>query len=252
MEFIGKSSINGSWAKVYNDLCSAFGTKGYYELIGYTYSFNPETENMISNELSLINLKKLAAMYVWYKCGDRNDKMILKYFDEYKRCIDKFHPTFNSNYGYYAFTKGGLDRCVQCIINDKNTRHACFCINNNYAMGHNSIDKLCTNTIQFFVRNNKLEMIVQMRSSNAITFLPYDAFMFSVFFWIVFHRLCDTNKAFYGLKAGKITMQVASLHMYVADVEKTHKIWVPKVLLNPYDKNWQLDLEEQLIKAFIK
>jgi hypothetical protein len=133
----------------------------------------------------------------------------------------------------------------------KDTRQACFCINNNDAMSESSIDKLCTNTIQFFIRNDRLEMIVQMRSSNFLTLLPYDAFMFTVFFQHVYSSL-RKNK-YHALRTGMVRMQIASLHMFGADeFEYKPCKGAPVVIDDFVDNNWQNVLEEKLLHEIRK
>lgn len=243
------------WYSLYSRLKYSSTSKNsrYFELIGHTYYFSPLANNMMSYNSNLIDFKKLAAMYFWYKRASRTDRSILEYFPEYRRCVDMAHKEFNSNYGYYAYAQGGLKRCVNVLLKNTNSRQACFCINNNEAMSENSIDKLCTNTIQFFIKNNTLQMIVQMRSSNFITLLPYDAFMFSVFYFQVYHALRDSK--LYYLKVDNIIMQVGSLHFYADDTDNIN-LEMPKkenLLLNvALDKNWQNKLETELLKYLKK
>lgn len=241
---------NLRWKFLYADL-KFMGDieQDYVEGIAMDYSFNPVTDHVMTTSSNIFDLKKAAAMYFWYKSGSRISRTIIDYFDEYKRCVDDEHPLFNSNYGFYAYTQGGLNRCIKYLAENKNSRQACFCINNNYAMGPDSIDKLCTNAIHFFIRNNKLEMVVQMRSSNFLSLLPYDAFMFSVFYQHVYSSL--RSKFYYELETGLIRMQVASLHMYKSDIQKykvTEKI-DSKLIEDFCDNNWQTLLEEKLINA---
>ena len=66
----------------------------------------------------------------------------------------------------------------------------------------------------FFIRDSKLEMFVQMRSSNILSLLPYDIFMFQLFYNYVYTRLnisvqFDINKSY---NNGSINMQIASAH----------------------------------------
>lgn len=240
---------NKTWRKLLSSVRASSKSK-YREVIAASYEFNPVTDHVMTSSSDIFDLRKAAAMYFWYKEGDRTDTSILNYFDEYKNCVDDFHTEFNSNYGYYAYVEGGLDRCVEYLYNDKNSRQACFCINNNNAMRLWSIDKLCTNTIQFFIRNNKLEMVVQMRSSNFLTLLPYDAFMFTVFYQHVYSAL--RRNAYCNLQTGLIHMQVASLHLYEKDFKKynfvdsnTHDVLIEDFT----DNNWKIRLEEKLLKA---
>lgn len=240
---------NEKWRELYKLLNNSPTIDGYKEIISASYTFDPVTDHVMTTSSDVFDLKKAAAMYFWYKKGDRTDTSIVNYFDEYKRCIDKSHTKFNSNYGYYAYVQNGLSRCIRVLMQDKNTRHACLCINNNDAMGPTSIDKLCTNTIQFFIRNDKLEMVVQMRSSNFLTLLPYDAFMFTVFYQQVYSYLVHSQ--YTELRTGLIHMQVASLHMFTADKQKYQKhAKSDEVIINDFiDKNWQTILESKLIKA---
>lgn len=214
------SFLSYSWTEIFCDIVknNINGSNDYYECLHYTYSFNPLIDYIMSINSSLFNARKAAAMYFWYKKGDPYDNSIIKYFDEYEHCINEEHKCFNSNYGIYAFSNRQLDLCIKRLTKDPNTRQAMFCINNNSAMSDKSIDKLCTNTVQFFIRNNTLDAIIQMRSSNFITLLPYDAFMFSVFYAYVYNALAQKKK-FSTLNSGNIFMQVASLHFYKKDFD---------------------------------
>lgn len=240
---------NTHWRHVFYDL--HWSKDDYSEKIGANYFFDPVTDHIMSNNSTLFDIKKAAAMYFWYKSGNRSDHSIIKYFEEYKKCVDEWHPMFNSNYGYYAYTLGGLNNCVAKLLKDKNTRQACFCINNNEAMGFSSIDKLCTNVIHFFIRDKLLEMVVQMRSSNFITLLPYDAFMFSVFYMQVYKYL---KREYKWLGTGLIHMQVATLHLYKHDIEAI-KLIEPNILPKIIDfdaKDCQEQLENYLMKILHK
>lgn len=239
---------NNSWKKLFKHLRMLCKGCEYREQIAISYKFNPVTEHVMTCYSDIFDIKKAAAIYFWYKLGDRTDTSIINYFEEYKRCIDNDHKEFNSNYGYYAYTQGMLNRCVNYLVENENSRQACFCINNNEAMSEESIDKLCTNAIQFFIRSNKLEMVVQMRSSNFLTLLPYDAFMFSVFYAHVYSEL--RRKAYPSLRTGFIHMQVGSLHMYDQDLKKFNLAKNEKILITSFtDNNWQIFLEEKLLKA---
>nr|DAW00948.1 MAG TPA: hypothetical protein [Caudoviricetes sp.] len=207
---------NKHWASIYSDFINVATVDAmddnYTEAINFSFSFDPVTDNTMSYIIGVFDPKKAAKMFFWYKKADKNDASITDYFSEYKRCIDENHDYFNSNYGIYAYRQGGLKFCVDELKRNHKSRQACFCINKNaVAIKDFEIDKLCTNVIQFFIRDARLEMVVQMRSSNFIALLPYDAFMFSVFYFEVYKALKEEHKL---LRTGKIHMQIASLHYY--------------------------------------
>lgn len=210
---------------------------GYTEVIGFSYLFDPVTDYAMSEYKELFDTKKAAKMFFWYQKADEFDDSIIGCFPEYEKCIDEKHKHFNSNYGKYAYTHGGLDFCIKELSKNSNSRRACFCINSNHvALDDNEIDKLCTNAIQFFIRNDRLEMVVQMRSSNFLTLLPYDVFMFSIFYYQVYLGLKKTYKS---LMTDYIHMQVASLHYYESDLkalQAKEKSSPRKIRLIDFDK----------------
>lgn len=257
MDAIKKLFTNTSWQKI---IKKNFGQIDYAKCGTYNdsiaceYKIDMINDHVASLNKSVFDLRKAAAMYFWYKAADSSDTSIIRFFPEYKHCIDSNHPNFNSNYGVYA--KVGLKNCIESLIQDKDTRQACFMINNNDAMSKNSIDKLCTNAIMFFItKDNELKMVIQMRSSNLLTLLPYDMFIFSTWYVYVYNTLIRT---YHNLKTTIAKIQVGSLHFYSKDllsklftmnsVNNTDKLFTKYDLTN---HNFILDLESKLL-SFLK
>lgn len=212
--------LYGDWASIFEEFVTNGDIRGsMIERTPYTFSIFPFSSVRGFN--NYLSHRKLAALYFWYKTGNNTERFITKYFKEYERCIDEKHQVFNSNYGKFAYADKLLDKCVTRLYNDPHTRHAMFCINNNDSMSDASIDKLCTNTIQFILtKGRELRMIIQMRSSNFISFLPYDSFMFSVFYAHVFLKLIDLG---YDIRFGSMYFQIASLHTTFKDLDNLSK-----------------------------
>ena len=185
----------------------------YYECLNYSYKISPIIDYCMSYFTNLFDINKAKSVFNWYKKHDSRDHSIEAYFDEYKHCTDENHLDFNSNYGLYAYSEEGLDKCIKRLGTNQSTRQAMFCINNNEAMSDRSIDKLCTNTVQFFIRDNKLIMIVQMRASNLLTLLPYDSFMFCYWYLYVFNKLYNDYQI-KNLQVDYIYITAATIHYY--------------------------------------
>lgn len=211
--------LSETWLYIFKHLTEGQEDSEYVEKIGFSYSIDPMNDFIMSPDSKVLDAVKLNKMHEWYKSGDRTDTSICDYFEEYKHCIDDTHKEFNSNYGYYAYKLGLLDMCVDRLREDENTRQACFCINNNDAMSDESIDKLCTNSIMFFIRNSALHMVVQMRSSNFFSLLPYDIVMFSMFYHYVLDML-NSKRTELALKPGYMTVNVGSIHYYKSQLNK--------------------------------
>lgn len=227
--------------KVYND---------YYECLNYSYKISPVIDYCMSYFNNLFDINKAKAVFNWYKKHDSRDHSIEEYFDEYKHCTDETHLDFNSNYGLYAYSEEGLDKCIKRLANKQDTRQAMFCINNNEAMSDRSIDKLCTNTIQFFIRDNKLIMIVQMRASNLLTLLPYDSFMFCYWYFYVFNKLYNEYNMI-DLQNDYIYITAATIHYYdknLDNIETQNKDieFIESLFDNYKDKDFLYNINEKM------
>src|SRR5690606_21700179 len=82
-------------------------------------------------------------------------------------------------------------------------------------------DKLCTNTIMFRIRNNKLNMSVQMRSNDIVTGLGIDAHMFSLIYEIVYQSLLEK---YWDLQVGNYHHTASSFHIYERNFQMMEEI----------------------------
>lgn len=241
--------LNNGWKEVFERFCNvAIATKenDFIEAIDFSYRISPCIDWCMSTNSTIFDVDKAKAVYEWYQRKDPKDHSIEEYFEEYKHCTDKMHPYFNSNYGIYAYSEEGLDKCVKRLKESPETRHAMFCINNNEAMSDRSIDKLCTNTIQFFIRDNRLIMLVQMRSSNFLTLLPYDSFMFCYWYWYVFYKLYNEN-GIKDLEPDMIHINAASLHLFHKDLIKIKETSKNSILCKEIRKDNCFETYKELI-----
>ena len=248
MKYLFDILNNWIWNDIYNDFLNFSNTyDDYIEKIGFSYKINPLRSYYMSNKSNLFTKEKARAIYLWYKNHDSRDHSIEDYFEEYKHCTDETHLDFNSNYGIYAYSEYGLNKCVERLAKNNMTRQAMFCINNNEAMSDRSIDKLCTNTIQFFIRDNKLKMIVQMRASNFITLLPYDSFMFCFWYFYVFNKLYNEYNM-KDLKIDYINIYASTIHYYKKNLDNINKTEEDESILNLFDDYKDIDFIQKFEK----
>ena len=113
--------------------------------------------------------RKFSAAYAfgelaWYLSG-RNDVETMGYYSKFiKNCSDD-GETLNSAYGYRIFTgnhpKIGFDQwenCIRLLRNDKDSRQAVIHLHT--PNDKKTKDEVCTMSLQFLIRDNKLNMIV--------------------------------------------------------------------------------------------
>jgi len=119
----------------------------------------------------------------------------------------------NSNYGWCIYSQENDDQYLNCLAElrrNQDTRRAIMIYTRpgmqwEYGKGGMS-DFMCTNTVQYLVRDGKLNALVYMRSNDAVFGYKND------FAWQehVLACLCEAT----GIPMGSIYWNVASLHVY--------------------------------------
>jgi thymidylate synthase len=201
---------------------------GTVELINAHLIFDPTDQY-----IDLGTVKKAPKKYIkkeldWYISKDLNIKGHVDDIEIWSKiCSDnsKGHPGFvNSNYGWCVFSDENgeqnysqFDFALKQLLEHPDGRQSvCFYSrptmqfewNDNYHAGH---DFTCTFVTQHFIRNNKLEYIVYMRSNDSVFGLIND-FSWHCFVYEQFMK--DLKPGFKDLQYGNIHWNAGSLHIY--------------------------------------
>lgn len=199
------------------------GQEGYVELLGKTFQLDPyapyiyldkrfstpkkyvkhELDWYKSMDLSIIGHEGIEDNPTWQSCCTKDDKKLI-----------------NSNYGWCVFSEENgsqYDNCLEVLRKDKTTRNAIIVYNRpeiykDYKRD-GMHDMICTMYSHFFIRNNKLYMIHNMRSND----IRY-GFICSDLAWNCFvyqNMLADLKANGYpGLEVGTIIWTSDSMHLY--------------------------------------
>jgi thymidylate synthase len=126
----------------------------------------------------------------WYLSKTNKVDFIAYYAPSYMKFSDD-GETVNSAYGYLMFEKFGdqILKCVDLINNDNDTRHAIVFLREPADLYKKTKDSICTNTLHFQMRDNKLHLIVNMRSNDLMVGFMFDSFCFSMIQEIVAYML---------------------------------------------------------------
>lgn len=176
-----------------------------------------------SNQSMLFNFpaRKLNARYaveefLWYVRGDKYDQSIEQHATMWKK-LRQEDGSYYSNYGQYIFSKmtpDGVDAftfCYEQLAREADTRRAAIpLLRTEHCFTDNS-DMVCTFAIQFFIRNGRLVMIVNMRSNDAVWGLTNDAFCFSMLHRLMYMALRAKYPA---LRLGEYHHIANTLHVY--------------------------------------
>jgi thymidylate synthase len=122
----------------------------------------------------------------------------------------------NPDYGAYGpRTVDALRHVVQLLVDDPTTRRAVVAIWRAEDLTHDG-DRPCTLTLQFRVRDGRLDLTTSMRSQDVWLGVPYDYFMFTQLQLSVAYHL--------GLYPGSYAHYANSLHLYDHDVDHVDRL----------------------------
>ena len=166
-----------------------------------------------------LNWKYFLGEMSWYLQKDTNIGFINN-FSNFWQGIATPEGYINSNYGFILFDDQ-LEWAKKALLNDKNTRQAvCFLNRPKYQYEGNK-DFVCTMYLNFWIRDNKLNMKVQMRSNDIFYGLSYDAPFFAFVQQTMWHWLKDTHQ---DLELGTYYHCADNIHFYERHFEIAENI----------------------------
>jgi thymidylate synthase len=195
------------------------------ELEHYSYRLDPfiRFTNFKNRKLNINYIKQ---EFLWYLRGDRHDMSICehaKMWDQVKKQDSNGNYYINSNYGYYVFTKGGMQYVINELKKDKDSRRASISILGSEPehWDPEAKDVPCTYSLNFRIRNNVLNCSVHMRSQDCFWGMGQDLPCFSFIQEMIFIYM----KEFYPeLEMGEYCHTADSFHVYERHFEMLEKI----------------------------
>ena len=198
---------------------------------GYFEIENPRDRLLNINCRSNIN-KYIFGELMWYLSGRDDNAFINKYSKMWSRLMDDgIHN--NSAYGKYIFNKmpskgfgvryngneviefkSQWEFVKEVLTRDPYSRQAVIHIKP--IQMYDTKDTVCTYFLQFFIRDNKLDMIACMRSNDLMFGTTYDVFMFTFLQELMASEL--------GIEVGIYKHFASNMHIYMKDIEKINDI----------------------------
>ena len=240
------------------------------ELLNYNISLFDPRNRIINFPDRKTNLKYLLGEFIWYVSGSNDPAGILPYskfwdqirnsgdFSEYEK------GTINSNYGTRLFghpeAPGAFweapniqpinqwQETLELLARDKDTRQAIMNIHVPSDRHVGNKDVPCTLTLHWFIRENKLHLIVNMRSNDVILGFTNDVFQFTM----LQEAMAVQLKATYPeLELGHYFHNAGSMHIYDRHFEMANKIVADERALEmsmvPMDR-FDLETVERLVR----
>jgi len=179
------------------------------------------------------NWKYFAGELAWYLNRDRDVKYISQFSKFWDNITNPNSTEINSNYGSLLFGEQ-LKWVVDSLKADKNTRQAIAFLNQPKFQFEGNKDFVCTMYLNFFIRDNKLNMKVQMRSNDVFYGLTFDAPFFGFVQQHVRLWLLDEYPE---LELGTYYHCADNIHFYERHFELANSITSEKSIEPQYSMN---------------
>lgn len=234
------------------------------ELLNYNITLLDPRNRIISLPARKTNLAYLIGELVWYLRGENTVDGILpfsKFWANITNSGDVLgYPkdTINSNYGHRIFghatipgmvhdgkTINQWDRVIDILIADPDSRQAIMNIHMPSDRHSGNKDVACTLTLQFFIRENALHMVTNMRSNDIILGFTNDVFQFTMLQEILMLQLRETMP---DIQLGHYFHNAGSMHIYSRHFEMANQLaeeTMPDLSMIPMDV-FNQDIREAL------
>lgn len=165
-------------------------------------------------------LRKLGYSFMpgeaWWIMSGRNT---VSDISPYSKAISTFSDNgvyFNGAYGPKIIDQ--LSYICDALISEDTTRQAVLSIWRENP--RDSKDIPCTITLQWFIRNQKIHCIDNMRSSDAWLGWPYDIFNMTMLTGMILLLIREINPRMDSIGLGNIYLNAGSQHLYFSNMDK--------------------------------
>jgi|TARA_R100000655_G_scaffold109708_2_gene165068 thymidylate synthase len=161
-----------------------------------------------------VNKEYINAELEWYKSQSTNIKDLpYKIIPAAWKYTANSHGEVNSNYGRLVFSDqyyNQFSKVVDELLENKDTRRACLVYTRpsiwEEFKSNGKNDFICTNAVTYYIRNNKLHCVVQMRSNDVVYGYKNDYAWQEYLLTMISDLVC--------IEVGNIFWQVQNLHIY--------------------------------------
>jgi thymidylate synthase len=192
------------------------------ELLLNRVDINP-TKPIAHFEARSFNWKYFAGEMAWYLHRDTDVDYIGQYSGMWSTLTNPGTNEINSNYGALVLNTEQIGWVVDSLLADDNSRQAIMFFNQPKFQFKGNKDFVCTMYANFFIRNNKLNMKIQMRSNDIFYGLTFDAPFFSFLMQSVYLILKKHDK-YKDLELGTYHHFADNIHFYERHFELAKKI----------------------------
>lgn len=184
---------------------------------------------VVSHHIRRLNYSFMAAEAYWITSGSPLVEDIVPYLNHMNEYSDD-GVIFNGAYGPTFLNQ--VNYVVNTLASDLFSRQAVMTIWHPNPI--KSKDHKCTIAFIFYVRGSKLNVTVQMRSSDVFLGLPYDMFNFTIMTLRVLTLLNSQRKDEFPIQLGEMRINAVSSHIYASNWDQMQAIVDDDLLQKEY------------------
>lgn len=261
---VASSTLNASFQECISELLDyGFETQPRGEKVKEIINYSIVTDNPRNRVITFTerktSMRYLLGEFIWYLSGSPNVHDINMY-SKFWDAIAKEDGTVNSNYGTRIFGHSKLypfnqwNKVKELLHKDKDSRQAIIRINHADDYTYANHDVPCTLTLQFFIRNNALQLVVNMRSNDIWRGYCNDQFQFTMLQELM---MLELREFYPDLELGKYYHNAASMHLYelhfeaakkILNAKETQEFYMPKMEIDAdtipnligFEKSWRI------------
>jgi thymidylate synthase len=181
------------------------------EKLNVTLHIEEPRNNILVNNIRALGYKAMIAEWLWIASGTDKLAPLLQYNKNYAKYTDDGTTLYGA---YGPRIRKSWDEVIRLLRRDRDTRQAVISI---WAPDtrRDTKDTPCTLSLHFLIRNDRLNLTVNMRSSDAWLGLPNDFYVFSQ---LQNEMACEVDE-----DMGSLTMNLGSSHLYMENFEKAEQ-----------------------------
>lgn len=142
----------------------------------------------------------------WYLKGDRDASEISERAKIWKQMMVPGTTEVNSNYGYFWNYNDQLNRIIEDLKTNKETRRAIVVHYNLDELDRYKYDTPCNDVLNFYIQNDKLQLTVFARSIDLVYGFCNDQYTFAKLMELVSEKT--------GYEVGEMHWFITNLHIY--------------------------------------
>jgi len=182
MGHLSKMTFNNSQEafEYYYPIINQYGVmhSGCKSLFNVGFEILDPLDNLIGTPWRKWNAGYAEYEWEWYLSQNPNADEIAKKASIWKNMQDE-NGNVQSNYGWQINRNNQLDKVIQKLRDNKETRHAVLSIYDGKEIDNYKYDTPCTLALQFYIHNDYLNMSVMIRINDLVYGFCNDQYTFS-------------------------------------------------------------------------